>query len=339
MKYASILFCLIIMGCKTYKTKPDYQNLSIAFGSCNHQNKPNQLWQPILDSGAELWIWGGDNIYADTEDMQKMQADYFTVKSNPLYQKLEQRMQVLGTWDDHDYGKNDAGYEYPKKQEAQQLLLDFLSVPAQDPRRKREGVYYKYPIVKGNYSAEVLLLDTRSFRTVLNKAPRSSGKRYQPNADGQGTILGEAQWKWLEQNIKNSSADVLILVSSIQVLSQEHGFETWGNFPHERQRLLALLAKHQKPVLILSGDRHISEFSEVKLPEASYPLVDFTSSGLTHAYRNFTDDPNTFRSGEVVSTESFGWLNVDFKLKKITLQMRGENGVILQEKIFDYARP
>ena len=32
--------------------------------------------QPILALDADLWIWGGDNIYADTPDMGKMRAMY-----------------------------------------------------------------------------------------------------------------------------------------------------------------------------------------------------------------------------------------------------------------------
>jgi alkaline phosphatase D len=31
--------------------------------------------------------------------------------------------------DDHDYGKNDGGAEYPNKQGSQQLFLDFLDEP------------------------------------------------------------------------------------------------------------------------------------------------------------------------------------------------------------------
>jgi alkaline phosphatase D len=63
----------------------------------------------------------------------------------------------------------------------------------------------------------------------------------------------------------------------------------------------------------------------------SYPLIDFTSSGLTHAYRSFTGEPNPFRVGAVVSTESFGSVRLNFKTKTAVLQMLGDNGVVLGE--------
>lgn len=54
------------------------------------------------------------------------------------------------------------------------------------------------------------------------------GKRFQPNTYGQGSMLGDAQWKWLELELKKSKADFNLIVSSVQILSAEHGFETWG---------------------------------------------------------------------------------------------------------------
>ncbi|MGY8913557.1 MAG: alkaline phosphatase D family protein, partial [Flavobacteriales bacterium] len=84
-------------------------------------------------------------------------------------------------------------------------------------------------------------------------------------------------------------------------------------------------------VLFLSGDRHISEFSKSKVDGLAYPLIDFTSSGLTHVYSSFSGEPNPFRVGKVVSKKSFGLLNVDFNQKLVIFEMVGDDGELLGE--------
>ena len=121
-------------------------------------------------------------------------------------------------------------------------------------------------------------------------------------------------------------------MSSIQVLSGEHGFETWGNFPLEVKKLESLIAQSgAKGVVLLSGDRHISEFSKTDIAGLSYPLIDFTSSGLTHSYSSFSGEPNQHRVGEVVSDKSYGIINLYIQDKAADFKMMGDNGEVLQE--------
>ncbi|MEP6261638.1 MAG: alkaline phosphatase D family protein [Gillisia sp.] len=306
----------------------------IAFGSCNRQNLPQPLWDPILQNNPDVFIWGGDNVYADTDDMEKLENDYKIQKNQPGYRKLVASTKVLATWDDHDYGLNDGGKDWEYKEKSQQKFLDFLDVPNTDSRRSREGVYHSeiYNTPKG--SVKVIILDTRYFRSDLLKS-ETPGQRYDPSYEG--TILGEEQWRWLEKELSESKANFNILVSSIQILAAEHGFETWGNFPSEVDKLKELLISTQaKNVLLLSGDRHISEFSRTQVEGLQFPLVDFTSSGLTHTYTSFTGEPNQFRTGEVVSDLSFGVLLIDFDTNTVTMQMRGRDNILQQELIEKY---
>lgn len=329
----------ILQGCKTADQRDvsakagniEKSDFTIAFGSCNNQRVPNLLWTSILEHQPKVWIWGGDNIYSDTDDMEKMKADYDSLLADEGYQKLKRFTKILGTWDDHDYGLNDAGADYAKKEESQELFLDFMAVSETDPRRSREGVYHSEILTHKKGSIKIIVLDTRYFRTELTD-DESTKKRYKPNNYGEGTLLGSAQWKWLEDELKSSRADFNIIVSSIQFLSQQHGFETWGNFPHEVDKLKDLiLSSKAKGVLILSGDRHISEFSRTALDGLDYPLIDFTSSGLTHVYSSYSGEPNDFRVGEVISEISFGLLHFNFETIEIKMEMRGENNRKLNE--------
>ncbi|MBZ9631345.1 alkaline phosphatase family protein [Salegentibacter sp. LM13S] len=306
----------------------------IAFGSCNRQEKAQPLWSAIIGEKPDLFLWGGDNIYADTEDMAQLEADYQIQKNHPDYKKLWKTIPVLGTWDDHDYGENDAGKDWEYKDESQQLFLDFFDVPENDPRREREGVYYAEEFEEAGNSINVIVLDTRYFRSNLEPSEKP-GQRYKINS--KGTILGAEQWKWLENELNNSTADYNVILSSIQVLSAEHGFETWGNFPSEVEKLEKLFKTSEaKNVIILSGDRHISEFSEKKIEGWDYPLVDFTSSGMTHAYSDFSGEPNQYRVGEVVSDLSFGLLKFDFDSGQVKMEMRGVGNKLQQEYLVQY---
>lgn len=327
------LLCMLIL-CSNFKKSND--EFVISFGSCNKQYTSNVLWPEIAKNNPFVWIWGGDNVYSDTDNMSKLRADYQMQWKQKGYKDFANSVDVLATWDDHDYGLNDGGEEFYKKKESQKEFLDFLKTPKNDHRRHQEGVYTSKTYTTPKGSVQVLVLDTRYFRTALTKASRPT-KRYQPNSYGKGTILGEQQWTWLTNQLHNSKADFNIIVSSIQFLSHLHGYESWGNFPHEVDRLKRLIKNSKASgVLLLSGDRHISEFSSTKIEGVSFPLIDFTSSGLTHAYTNFKGEENPNRVGKVVSELSFGILKFDFTAKTITMQMRGKKNILQQEYIQSY---
>ncbi|MDO1514232.1 alkaline phosphatase D family protein [Maribacter confluentis] len=339
-KTLSYLIAVLILSCSAPKhgvvDSAHEVDFTLAFGSCNKTELPNLLWDDIVDSKPNVWIWGGDNIYADTDDMSLLRAMYDAQQAVPGYSKLVNVTEVLGTWDDHDYGLNDGGLEYTSKDKSQQEFWNFMRVPMQSPLRTQKGVFRTKDFNMDQGSIKIIILDTRYFRTPLTP-DHETKKRIKPNEYGIGTILGEGQWVWLENELLHSKADFNIIVSSIQFLSREHGFETWGNFPHEVDRLEQTIVKSKaKGVVLLSGDRHISEFSRKSLDGMEYPLIDFTSSGLTHTYRGFTGEPNPYRVGKVIFTESFGLLNFNFKAKKIDFQIVGDGGVVLEkmEQVF-----
>jgi alkaline phosphatase D len=341
MKNTTITLCILLLAsfysCKikkinTAKSNTNKTDFTIAFGSCNKQYKVNVLWKEIKKNNPDLWIWGGDNIYSDTDNMAKMKKDYEDLKEQKGYLELVENIPVLATWDDHDYGFNDSGIEFHKKETAQKLFLDFFDVDENSPRRKQKGIYTAKEFKTAKGIIKVIILDTRYFRTALLKAAKNTNKRYVPNTAVNSSILGIAQWNWLENELNTSKADFNIIVSSIQILSSEHGFESWGNFPNDVLKLKKSITNSKaKSVFMLSGDRHISEFSKTEIDNLNYPLIDFTSSGLTHSYGSFVSEPNKYRVQNVVSEISFGLLQFNFDSKSVKMQMRGKNNKILQE--------
>lgn len=301
----------------------------IAFGSCSEETNPNQLWNDIVKTKPQLWIWLGDIVYADSkvngQPKGSLKSLYEKQKSFKGYQELLNSCPVIGTWDDHDYGINDGGKFYSRKQESKEALLHFLDIPANSEMRTREGVYNSYRYGEGKQKVKVILLDTRSFRdTLINSTEK--GVRYQINTAGD--VLGESQWSWLEHELTNSDAAIHIIGTSIQFVVEEQGFEKWANFPAARERMIALLSK-TKPnnTIMISGDRHIAELSKMKIPGWKNELYDFTSSGLTHTWSTVWEEVNKYRVGELIIEKNFGVIEIDWKSKRplLTLTVRGLN--------------
>jgi alkaline phosphatase D len=331
MKIILTLLLVVLSACTTHHKSPE-QSFTLAFGSCNRQNLENHMWSAIEENHPDVWVWGGDNIYSDTDDMQVLKDNYAVQKNNPAYKHFRETTPIIGTWDDHDYGLNDGGVEYSKKAESEQLFLDFMDVAIDDPRRLQAGIYTSHNYKIGDKNIKVLVLDTRYFRTAITEDPDPSPtKRYKPNKYGDGTILGKEQWQWLTQQLNTSQADYNLIISSIQFLSPYHGFEKWQNMPHEVDKLEKLVQTAKaKNIIILSGDRHISELSSVDLEGLEYPLIDFTASGLTHSYGKPKIEENPYRKGKIIVDKTFGLLKFDLKMHKVIFQLRDANNKTLE---------
>ena len=322
LSYQRILWLFFLWTGSVFAQDSDKPISRILFGSCIKQDKPIPIFRAILAHKPELFLFLGDNIYADTTDMKEMRAKYAKLKANQDFAKLMKACPVLATWDDHDYGANDAGANYPKRVESQRIFLDFWGDAADSPRRKRPGVYDARIFGPKGKRVQILLLDTRYFRGRLRRGTRRPGGRYFPIRDKSVPMLGQAQWKWLGQQLRKP-AEVRILVSSIQCVSESAGQETWSNLPHERKRLFDLIASTKaNGVVIVSGDRHWAELSaEKKL--APYPIYDLTSSSFNQIHPRGTPTQNKYGAHKkTYHRENFGMVDIDWKQKDPVLNLR-----------------
>ena len=297
----------------------------IAFGSCAKQNKPQTIWDEIDAQAPDAFLFIGDNIYADTRNMDEMWRRYQQLGAQPSFAAFRQKRRLFATWDDHDYGENDAGVEYPRKRESQGLFFKFWG--RADPATKsREGVYQSALLHEKGLKVQLILLDTRYHRS--NKQKRAA-VGFLANTDPRATVLGEQQWAWLAAELRKS-ADVRILASSIQFLSDDHHFEKWGNFPKERQKMLRLIADTKaNGVVFISGDRHSGEISKLPAGWINYDLYDFTSSGLTNpTIKTLRHERNDLR---LVKTNAHNIRN--FGVIKVTKIKRGVKLIL---ELLDY---
>ena len=118
-----------------------------------------------------------------------------------------------------------------------------------------------------------------------------------------------------------------MIVSSVQVVVEGHGWERWGNFPLERQRLYDLIAGTKaRGVVFLSGDRHIGALYR-ESQGTPYPLTEITSSGINRQFVNAREQgPN--RLGELYPRVNFGTLDIDWQQGRVAIALRDEEGAI-----------
>ena len=141
----------------------------IAFGSCADQAKAQPIWDAILAYRPDLFIFAGDNVYGDFNSLEAtpLKRAYALAEDISGYVRLRESVRHLAVWDDHDYGLNDGGADFPYKDLAKDLFLEFWKVPANDVRRTREGIYDSSIIGPAGMRVQVILLDVRWFRSAL----------------------------------------------------------------------------------------------------------------------------------------------------------------------------
>ncbi|MGB3722362.1 MAG: alkaline phosphatase D family protein [Pacificimonas sp.] len=316
----------------------------IAFGSCNHQTGDQSIWSVMAAAAPDLTLLIGDNVYGDDgyagdAAMASFVSAYRIQAADAGFSALRAAAPMLATWDDHDYGPNDSGGYFVYKQRSERLFESFWGGSAD--MRARPGVYDSVIAGPEGERVQVIMLDTRFFRGPLAEAverrPRPALGKYVSRADPDAEMLGDAQWAWLERELAKP-ADLRILVSSIQLLTDAHGFEKWGNMPIERARLYRMLgARVGGGVIAVSGDRHVAGVYRDRPDALDTPLWELTSSSLNRPFATgdvSAREPDAKRKGPLLADENFGLIEIDWPARQASLQLRGKTGdVMLQQQV------
>jgi len=318
---------------------PDRPLTCIAFGSCAKQDKPQPIWEAVLAKKPDLFVFLGDNVYGDTRDMNVLRGKYALFAGKPGFQRLRASTPTLAIWDDHDFGEDDAGADYPMKEESRRIFLDFWKEPADSPRWSRDGIYTAQLHGPVGRRVQIIMPDLRFNRTPLTHldlgaspykewaaAKREAGAQvpgpYARSAETGATMLGERQWAWLESQLE-VPAEIRIIASSLQVVADFPGWEAWINYARDHQRLIDLIRrKRATGVVFISGDTHYAELSKLDV-NVPYTLWDLTSSGLTEVWP--VDVPNANRVGTLLREPNFGVIEIDWSPGGTTIALQAMN--------------
>jgi alkaline phosphatase D len=311
----------------------------IAFGSCAKQWEPQPIWRSVTAAKPDLFLFIGDAIYGDwhgdqpfTPTRESLTEDWNKLAVIPEFAAVRKEVPFMATWDNHDYGSHNGGADFELKEMTREVFLDFFGEAKDSVRRKTPGIYDAKIFGPPGRRVQIILLDTRWFRSPFKKDERSAEERkaigkvgkYMGNTEEKATVLGETQWQWLAEQLQQP-AELRLLVSSTQIIPDQKGMDEWGVFPLERQRLFDIIrTSGAQGVLLVSGNVHFSEVSTID--NVDYPLYEITASGMTHNNPTYAAAPNRYRVAGPYVEHNVGLIEVDWGAKPspiITLKTLG----------------
>lgn len=292
----------------------------VGFGSCYvPQFEQADVWRAILAASPQAFLFLGDNVYQTEEngrpELQELRDAYAALAADAPFADLRAAIPVLVTWDDHDYGMNDAGADFRARLESEALFKHVWHVGADDPRFYRRGVYYHRTAGPPGRRVQMVMLDLRYFRTAE-------------------TMLGDEQWRWLEV-VLGEDADLRIIASSVPLLTHADEGESWHAWPDERERLVEMLGRAGGGVIV-SGDSHFGAY--YRRDEAvGYPLLELTSSSLnfprTGTAVSPPGPPDASRLGAVHYPANFGMIVIDWETRQVALNLHNATGELARSEL------
>ncbi len=315
----------------------DHTITRLAFGSCNHQLRSQHMWGQIAATNPDIFLFIGDNNYGDQgwdgdAAFTTLREAYAVQAETPELAEFRAQVPMMITWDDHDFGFNDGGASFAYRTWAETIFETFWQ--SSDEVKSRPGVYESRMFGEDGKVTQIITLDTRFFRSDLATMPYQNERpplgSYVPSDDPSKTLLGAEQWEWLEQELAKP-ADLRIIASSIQVLTDAHNYEAWENLPLEREKLYGMLAaREESGLVLLSGDRHAGGIYTEAPQTAGEQLWELTSSSMNYSFsstqRNTAREPDPKRLTDFISEENFGLVEIDWDRQQVTLSLRGSQG-------------
>jgi alkaline phosphatase D len=282
---------------------PDF---SFLLGSCAYFNdapydrpgKPygsgrDDIWGTMAASGADFMLWLGDTVYLREADFSSASGIWYrqrTDRATPAFQAFLAAMPHYATWDDHEFGPNNANGDWPLAPVARAAFEAYWPNQSFGTPRDPAAIYHRFQWS----DAQFILLDNRTHRvdaTIPDDSPGIEKTQY-----------GRAQMDWLKQQLASRNEGgarrhqrLTFIVTGSQFLAQRTypGSEDHHRYQAERAEIVEFIRANKiGGVVFLTGDVHYSEVLR-RDGLVPYPLYEFTSSSLTAGAhtRPLPDDP------------------------------------------------
>ncbi len=313
----------------------------ILVGSClDEERGDSESLRSVAEMPADLFLMIGDNVYGDKDgyayrtgdaDLTELRESFSDLAARPDFQAVRAAHPMMVAWDDHDYGLNDGGKHFAFRRLSERIHERFWGLADKDVGAW-PGTYYARTFGPEGQRTQIIMLDTRFFRSDLTDTDESvPGKeRYMPSSDPNQDMLGNDQWTWLENELQKP-ADLRLIVSSVQVMANVHGWEAWSLLPAERARLYNLINETDaNGVVFVSGDRHAAYLYRAD-DLLAYPAYEITASSFNVSYGDTTDEMDGAQIGEGYAKPNFGSLDINWSEGTVTLAIHASDGATVEE--------
>jgi alkaline phosphatase D len=273
----------------------------LAITSCMKIGRPQGSWNILLEEQPDLHLTVGDTHYADTTNPTVQLEHHLTYRREKEFAKVLQQVPTYAIWDDHDFGPNDSDGTAKGKEFS---LAGWKQAWPNPPSGTSDtpGAFFKFS--RGD--VDFFVVDGRYHRSPSRSLD-----------DDKKRMLGDAQFAWLLEGLKNSKAKFKIIASgSVLDHSKSDG---WRIFSFSRHRLFDAIKKHRiSGVMYIGGDIHKSlVWQHHESDRVGYPMIEIISSGVTNGkdlsfatidFDTTVDDPTArvriiYGRGEKINTD------------------------------------
>jgi phosphodiesterase/alkaline phosphatase D-like protein len=301
-----------------FTTAPETNSARVVLGlgSCA-PSVPDPIWTQVVDEGCEGFVLLGDTPYIDDDRLSVAREKHRAFLAQPEIARMVRSMPVWGTWDDHDFGRNDGHGDFPGKHVARLAFTEYRANASfgqdRDGRLQRE----RFGEARGIHTSfrrgpvEVFLLDPRWFsRTAPSWADPS-----------QPTCLGAAQWAWLREALRASTATFKLLATGM--IWDDKGNpekDDWHTYRHERDAILDFVRDERiAGVVLIGGDIHVSRALRYR-DRVGYDLWQFITSPMHGSTIPSLDVPHPDLVHHAVEPHVFLRLAVDGTVEDPSLE-------------------
>lgn len=276
----------------------------------------SSLWKSLELSKPDLVFFVGDTVYGDITSEppgpKTLWRRFMETRRRVPFYHMKELIPCLAVWDDHDYGRNDAGYDYPFKASSLEIFNTFF---AQDTRL---GDLSHGPGVSTCFSAfghDFLMADNRYFRN--DPAP------------GYKAFWGQEQFDWIHKTLSQQKRPLWLIQGSQFFGGYSRKKQSYEkNYDEEFSATLKMLSSLNRPLIFVSGDLHYTELINLESSLLGFPTFEITSSCIHSFPPKWRDDNPRRRMME----KSYNHICVDLKTTDFgavyKLQCLARNGKI-----------
>ena len=241
-------------------------------GGAGFVPKWEYMWDTVLESRPVAFLMLGDNVYIDdpTHPLTNHYC-YHRRQSRPEWRRFTAATGIYSIYDDHDFGLDDcipgAEIEQPAwKRTVWKTFRQNWVNASYGGGEIQPGCWQDFYIGDVHF----ILLDGRYYRS----------------RDGDPTILGPVQKKWLLDTLEKSKGTFKVLASPVPWTAgvKPGSKDTWDGYSQEREEIFSFLeAKGINGVFLVAADRHRTDLRVTSRPDG-YDLYEFESSRLTNRH-------------------------------------------------------
>lgn len=261
------------------------QQFRMAFGAGSHPNAGQETWLNIAEHKPSHFVWVGSLTPSAPKTTVAFKQQLAKQQFHSQYLPFAQQVSISGVW----------YWAVPPLHgdSARALAPHFNRFLGRTPA---PTTWYSQWLGPAAGKIQVIHLDTWSYALA---------------GDTNNTVLDEAQWAWLENELRAPGAVLRIIVTGKSIHWRSRSGQSWKSFPSARRRLLDLVAGQSSPTMFVSGTYPCGALSSSQWKGKN--LIELHTFGLNQVRVKLGKPGQLVTLRDAFCQRNFALLTVDYK--------------------------